>query len=203
MLLILDGLIAALSAGIFLLPLLLLFERGFCKPVSWRHVGLILLLALYLNELLTLVGVPTIRFAVFDPTVNWIPFLDGAHDLPAYLRNFGLNILLFVPLGVFLPLLWPRFRVWTWTALAGLGLSGAVECLQLFTFRLTDTDDLLANTLGAIIGALLVRPLFRRQMIGPHRPRPSWELPGILLLVFAVKMLAAPVLADLLWQAAF
>ena len=38
---------------------------------------------------------------------------------------------------------------------AGVLTSGMIELLQLFCFRATDIDDLLMNTLGAVIGFLL------------------------------------------------
>ena len=74
-------------------------------------------------------------------------------DQTAYL----LNIVLFVPLGFLLPLLWEKqnglFRI----LLAGASFSLLIELSQLLNIRNSDIDDLLLNTLGAIIGFALYR----------------------------------------------
>lgn len=67
--------------------------------------------------------------------------------------NLAGNVLMFVPLGVFLPALWPRLRRFgrflLWVVLAVI----AVELVQLFTLLGScDIDDLILNTLGAVIG---------------------------------------------------
>ena len=69
--------------------------------------------------------------------------------------NLAGNVLIFAPLGFFVPLLWKALRRW-WAA---LGLSAAVslliEFLQLFLGRSVDVDDLILNTLGGLMGYLL------------------------------------------------
>jgi glycopeptide antibiotics resistance protein len=100
--------------------------------------------------------------------VQLVPFQDILED-PAGLI---LNVALFVPLGVLAPLL---LRTWRWwqTALVGLAVSAAVEILQFVgditinPGRVADTDDLIANLAGAVLGFLLLRlglavPAFRR-----------------------------------------
>lgn len=74
------------------------------------------------------------------------------------LANLWGNLLLFVPLGAFLPLLFSPFRRW-WKALAGLlGILIAVEAAQLVSRLGTcDVDDLLLNFVGAFLGWLLWR----------------------------------------------
>lgn len=69
-------------------------------------------------------------------------------------REFVANILLFVPLGFLLRAAFPKA---TWVGAAALGavVSLVIEVLQVFTPRVSDPRDLLANTLGAIVGALL------------------------------------------------
>ncbi len=71
--------------------------------------------------------------------------------------NLLLNIALFVPLGVLLPLLGKPFRKWYLTIPAGLAVSLAIEFLQLGLGRgICDVDDLFANTLGAAVGYFAV-----------------------------------------------
>jgi hypothetical protein len=80
------------------------------------------------------------------------------------LLQFASNIALFVPLGA-LACRGPRFA-----ACAGLGISLLIEVTQLtglwFSFpcpyRVFDVDDVIANTLGALLGGLVpLRPLGR------------------------------------------
>ncbi len=64
------------------------------------------------------------------------------------------NILLFTPLGFFLPLLWNKFKKFSKVILAGVLVSLLIECSQLFLCRGTDIDDLILNTLGTMLGYL-------------------------------------------------
>ncbi len=73
------------------------------------------------------------------------------------------NVVLFVPLGLFLPMLWKKcqnlvgFFLWLLPALI------MVELLQLVTrLGACDVDDLLLNTLGALGGWLLWKLLHLR-----------------------------------------
>jgi glycopeptide antibiotics resistance protein len=75
--------------------------------------------------------------------------------------TYLLNILLFMPLGFLLPTIWPQFRKMENTVYAGFFFSLAIELNQLLNNRITDIDDLFTNTLGAIVGYLLYRALFK------------------------------------------
>ena len=67
--------------------------------------------------------------------------------------NVLLNVALFVPLGGLLPLLWKKCRKWYVTLPIGFGLSLVIELVQLaFCLGSCDVDDLITNTLGAVIG---------------------------------------------------
>ena len=66
------------------------------------------------------------------------------------------NLLMFVPMGVFLPLIFPRLQGGKMAA-AILLLPLAVELWQVVVGRSFDTDDLLLNTLGMLAGWAVVR----------------------------------------------
>lgn len=69
-----------------------------------------------------------------------------------------LNLALFLPLGVLLPLLETRFRKVTWVLGTAAVLSLAVELLQLVLRRgSADIDDWFLNVLGAFLGWCLLR----------------------------------------------
>lgn len=67
------------------------------------------------------------------------------------------NVVLFMPLGA-LVLLWRRDWTWVHATLVALGTTAAIEVLQqlLRPERFASVRDVVANTLGGAIGALLV-----------------------------------------------
>lgn len=88
-------------------------------------------------------------FRVVTETYNAIKYLDLWQP---FLINFVGNIVMFMPIGFFLPLLWKKFnRAWR-TIGMGLLLSLIIEVVQLTQLRSSDVDDLWLNTLGASIG---------------------------------------------------
>jgi len=64
-----------------------------------------------------------------------------------------LNIAMFLPLGILLPLAAKPFRRWYWMMAAGAGTSFVTEVLQcIFCRGQADIDGLLCNTLRAMLG---------------------------------------------------
>ena len=78
--------------------------------------------------------------------INLIPFNSEG------IRTYILNIIMFMPLGFLLPLIWEKFRNFVKVFYTGLGFSLAIEICQLFNHRATDIDDLMMNSLGAVLG---------------------------------------------------
>ncbi|UYO96353.1 VanZ family protein [Microbacterium sp. M28] len=71
--------------------------------------------------------------------------------------EFLANIALFVPLGVLLAAGWPRLRPWV-IILVGYSASATIELTQtLLPSRVPTISDVVANTLGTIVGCLVVR----------------------------------------------
>lgn len=78
---------------------------------------------------------------------------QGLHIQKWAYQGIVLNILLFVPFGYLLPLLMGKIDRWWKVMLFGFCFSLFIEILQLVTRRgMFDTDDLINNTIGAIIG---------------------------------------------------
>lgn len=97
--------------------------------------------------------------------INIIPFLS----INSAFRNFQLsyfvinivgNILMFVPFGFFLPLLWKKWQSWKKILLFGLLLPVLIETFQLFLYRFVDVDDVILNFIGINIGYFLFRWLY-------------------------------------------
>lgn len=68
-----------------------------------------------------------------------------------------LNVMLFVPLGMALPSVWPKRRKHplVMTMLSGVSLSVLVEILQWLLSRgYTELDDVMLNTIGTAVGLL-------------------------------------------------
>lgn len=74
--------------------------------------------------------------------------------------NFLGNIIMFMPIGFFIPLLWeiPDKKI----IIVGFLFSLFIEVCQLFLNRGTDVDDLILNTLGTILGLLVYKFLYKK-----------------------------------------
>jgi len=83
------------------------------------------------------------------------------------LENVLGNIVLFFPLGVMLPLLSPNLRSLAGVLLVAILFSFSIELTQYISrhfgnYRSVDIDDIILNTLGAVLGfALAGKPLAR------------------------------------------
>ena len=88
--------------------------------------------------------------------VHWIP---GDVDAP----SFVLNVIMFIPLGVLLPLLRPGLDAVRRLAGHAAAASLVIELTQfalgmtLGSRRTVDVNDLIANTAGALLGLLILR----------------------------------------------
>lgn len=118
---------------------------GACIAVEW-------IFTIYLVTLLQITGV----FSIFSwdftmsGTCNWVPFVNEEIKLVV------LNVLLFIPMGFFVPLVirknWDGVR----TIVFGACCSLLIELSQMFLLgRTADVDDLLTNTAGSAIGYAL------------------------------------------------
>ena len=95
--------------------------------------------------------------------VNLVPFRDLIYytrrRLSWYFWQALLNIVLFVPYGVFIKIGRKNLGV---SALIGFASSLVIEVVEYITGRgIFDVDDIILNTLGAVIGYLLAALFFR------------------------------------------
>ncbi len=90
---------------------------------------------------------------------------------PGAFRQFFGNIAVFVPAGVLMPFIFKKTQRFLWAALGGFLFTLCIETLQLIlvlasmSYRKFDVDDLILNTLGAIIGYIIYRIIFHRQNV--------------------------------------
>lgn len=102
----------------------------------------------------------------FETISRFVRHLLRSSD-PEILRhafiNLAGNVVMFIPLGLLLPLLWQKLRALWKTVLVTAGIITAVEVTQLLTLvGSCDTDDLILNVLGAAIGYGVFRLFCRK-----------------------------------------
>jgi glycopeptide antibiotics resistance protein len=73
-------------------------------------------------------------------------------------KNIIGNIILFLPLGLLLPLIFRVFNSWRIMFVVGFGTSFVIEVLQYeYAKRIFDIDDILLNGLGAMTGLFIYK----------------------------------------------
>lgn len=181
------------AAAVALVPVCCLLHLFVFR--SWRKSLPYGLFALYLAAVWALVGLPNVTYVRFGCNLNLIPLAGILGDL----KNAVLNVALFVPLGVFLPLLWRDLGRLGPAVSFGFCTSLAIELLQLFTLRATDVNDLITNTLGTCLGILIAGGLGRRfpGLVGNGTKK---ERTFLLTAVAAVMFFAYPFLSDWAWK---
>ena len=125
------------------------------RKLSKGHIIASFVFCFYLIGILTMTGIW--HLGSFAPRIVFIPFLDmisGPVDTV-------LNILLFIPLGVFLPIMYERYDRIKKVVLIGFLFSLSIELVQMFECGATDINDLITNTLGACLGFFISKYLCR------------------------------------------
>ena len=151
------ALVDIVPAAVVLVPLHLVFYFSIYRRKLRRSV-LSCLFCLYLSAVFALVGIPNVTYIRPELNLNLIPLAGMLADF----KNSILNVLLFIPLGIMLPLLWNKFKTLKFTLLFGFGMSSVIELLQALTFRATDVNDLITNTLGTFLGFFCANALLAR-----------------------------------------
>ena len=133
----------------------LIQTKGFHRRTNFIHMIWVFIFLYYVYLVLETTGIGTIWEIGLYPgmklqeEINLIPFRDGIS------LSMILNVVMFMPLGFLLPLLWKEYQSLVRTAIIGFCFSCGIEFCQLFNRRVSDVDDLLMNTLGAILGWLI------------------------------------------------
>ena len=144
------------AASAILIPILFLYHIFIFHNI--KKTAAYIIFILYLTAMCFLVGFPSVTGIKIGWSYNFIPFYGMLNDI----TNSYLNILLFIPLGIFVPCLWPEYRSMMKTVGLGLMTSLGIEILQIFTFRATDINDVITNVAGTMIGYLIGRLIINR-----------------------------------------
>ena len=191
----LAGLDAAV-ASVLIIPVFLALNQIYFH--SWKKTFFCMALAVYLAGVYLVVGLPNVTYIRFEPNINLIPFLDLFSDLSAAL----LNIILFLPLGFLSAVLWKRFQSVRHNLMLGFSVSLSIEILQMFTFRATDVNDLITNTLGSLIGwgiGCMILKLFPRLSCNGTDKEGILIYGTVLCIMFFIHPFIAPVIWNLLY----
>lgn len=146
------------SGYIIVIPVLAFYFvilRVIGKKQAIGRMIAIFVFCLYLVGVMTVTGI-CIK-ASFSPQIVFIPFVDMIIG-PV---ETVLNIIMFIPMGVFLPLLYKKFDKFINIAFAGSLMSLSIEIVQVFGFGTTDINDLITNTAGACLGYAVFRGLHK------------------------------------------
>ena len=144
------------AASAILIPILFLYQIFIFHNI--KKTAAYILFSLYLAAICFLVGFPNIAGMRIVLSHNFIPLRGMLTDI----TNSYLNVLLFIPLGIFVPCLWPEYRSMMKTVGLGLMTSLGIEILQIFTLRATDINDVITNVAGTMIGYLIGKLIINR-----------------------------------------
>ena len=144
------------AASAILIPILVLYHIFIFHNI--KKTAAYIIFILYLTAMCLLVGFPCVTGIKIGWSYNFIPLYGMLNDI----TNSYLNVLLFIPLGIFVPCLWPEYRSMMKTVGLGLMTSLGIEILQIFTFRATDINDVITNVAGTMIGYLIGKLIINR-----------------------------------------
>lgn len=173
------GLLKDAALGfVAMLPVMIgfqLFQRSWLRANAIEeragHTIGIYVFSFLLAGVLTVTGIPSFQEFHWNVNMNLTPLVDIYTNTDQYIAN----AVLFIPYGLLLPLLWERFDRLHKVAISGFLFSAAIEGMQLFNYRATDIDDLIMNSLGAMLGYFMfvivkytcpkLLPIFRLEKI--------------------------------------
>ena len=137
------------------------------RRINWKREAVLLLMYINLAVIIRFTFFPMSRVngsvqpLIYDAStafpfrVNLIPFVnlfdyDSRRDL---LLNVIGNTAMFIPSGIFLPIIYKKLNSFWKVVSAGVLISLCIELIQLpFSVRASDVDDLILNVLGVAIG---------------------------------------------------
>ncbi len=154
----------------------IIFIKSKSKKINWYHEITLFIFVLFTVGLSSQTIIPKFEFGVIGFNVvqngihetNLIPFkvLFETYNevfvngyINYFLINFLGNIILFIPIGFFIPLLWNVSN--KKVILIGFCSSLFIEICQLFLTRGTDIDDVILNTTGVLIGLFLYKIVYK------------------------------------------
>jgi len=187
--------IDVISSLVVVFPILIILYFTWLKSLSLKKKILLFVFICYIIAVFSVVGIPSITGLTLDFYVNLVPFAD----MIAGLTETLLNVVLFIPMGFMLPLLWKCFCSLKKTVLFGFLVSAGIEILQIFTFRTTDINDLITNTAGTLLGYLLVIKICKK-LFCDEDANARKEIICAFSLVFLTMFFVTSLISGVLWN---
>ncbi|MEK5040128.1 VanZ family protein [Sporosarcina sp. FSL K6-3457] len=112
-----------------------------------------------------------VNIGIYANLTPWYKSINFVPVLTIDLSTFILNIIMLVPFGLYLPLLSNKYQSVKKVAIMGLYISLFFEGTQLLirillgNGRSTDINDLIANTLGTVIGFLIIKEMSENSFV--------------------------------------
>ena len=110
------------------------------------------------------------NLATWQLNSNLIPFRNtyeyvmGADrfNVDIIINNTLGNVLIFIPLGIFLPLLFKKYQSLNQVVVGSIIITFTIELLQFFLqIGQFDIDDVILNTIGGAVGFFIIKQLMR------------------------------------------
>ncbi len=146
------ALIFIVIISILYIPILLfLRKKGKSVIRQLGYIGLIcsIFLIIFATILFVPINFQPEEYILNIKPLNWIGNTDSIQQV---IVEKVPNIMLFIPLGFFIPIVLENKRKLYKTTFISLCITFSVEFFQYFIGRSSDIDDIITNILGAIIG---------------------------------------------------
>jgi glycopeptide antibiotics resistance protein len=154
--------ITAMISLLVYLPICLINRKKYGKRPFIRHLAIYAFIGIILSVLYA-----TIFIYGFDITsnseyrfLNLVPFIwvkeTYAMGINKMIEQLLMNIIMIVPLGFIVPVVFKSLRKWWKTGINVMVFITCIEILQYFIGRSADVDDLIMNTFGGLIGYVLM-----------------------------------------------
>lgn len=174
----------------FVIRLVLLKKRKI--QINWKQEILQAIFACYLTGLISLVVLPEnfwlhfydgifygwweemgrpIQFGSINLVPAIVKCLSGELSLGSWLKTMLIvNVMMFVPLGFFLPLV-IKVKSIRKTAFLSVAIPFCFEAVQIFFGRSFDVDDLISNFIGMIVGCMIAYIILKAKSANAQKGR--------------------------------
>ena len=163
------------------IPVYLLFRFLYIRKnnifLNWYHEIVLFFFIVFIGGLVSQTIIPKFEFGASGFKIisnrvhetNLIPFkvlietykeVFLNNNINYFIINFLGNIIMFIPFGFIIPLLWNISN--KKVIIIGFSISLFIEIMQLFLSRGTDIDDLILNTIGVLVGLIIFKLLYRK-----------------------------------------
>lgn len=163
----------AVLSLILYLPVYLCNRKKYGKRPFVRHLSIYIFIGVLLSLLYAtiLIGISYITFKPSYYFLNLKPFtwINETYSMGfvKMIKELILNIIMLIPLGFILPIVFKSLRKCWKTVLSVMVIIACIETFQYFIGRSADVDDLIMNTIGGLVGygifALLNKCLYSKE----------------------------------------